>query len=117
MNLPTSAGKSLIQALLASWYTENHQEKILIIVPTTALVDQMINDFVDYRLFAHDDCLGIRGGVNSDIKAHAKDLIRITLENDSYIDLQPNDIVSLASGNQKYAKDLTEDDEISEAWL
>lgn len=51
LNLPTSAGKSLIQCLIARWYLENYNGKVLIIVPTTALVTQMRDDFVDYRLF------------------------------------------------------------------
>jgi len=43
---PTASGKSLIIYLLARWY----QEKTLIIVPTTSLVLQMTNDFVDYGM-------------------------------------------------------------------
>lgn len=69
LNLPTSAGKSLIQALLARYYVENYEGKILILVPTTALVDQMINDFVDYRLFSKDMMLGIRSGTARDSNA------------------------------------------------
>lgn len=69
LNLPTSAGKSLIQALLARYYLENYEGKVLILVPTTALVDQMINDFVDYRLFPRAACLGIRSGTKRDSDA------------------------------------------------
>ncbi|QQV89061.1 DNA helicase [Providencia phage PSTRCR_121] len=69
LNLPTSAGKSLIQALLARYYFENFEGKILILVPTTALVDQMIDDFVDYRLFPRNACLGIRAGTKKDSDA------------------------------------------------
>ncbi|ARW58163.1 RNA-DNA and DNA-DNA helicase [Serratia phage X20] len=69
LNLPTSAGKSLIQALLARYYVENYVGKILIIVPTTALVDQMIDDFCDYRLFSRHNMLGIRGGTARDSDA------------------------------------------------
>lgn len=69
LNLPTSAGKSLIQALLSDWYLDNHQDKVLVLVPTTALVDQMQADYCDYRLFQHDDLLGIRGGSAKDSKA------------------------------------------------
>ena len=70
LNLPTSAGKSLIQALLAKYYVENYEGKILIIVPTTALVDQMINDFCDYRLFKREEMLGIRAGTAKDSNAN-----------------------------------------------
>ncbi|QHJ79080.1 MAG: hypothetical protein [Caudoviricetes sp.] len=69
LNLPTSAGKSLIQALIARWYFENKEGKILMIVPTTALVDQMQDDFVDYRLFPRQALLGIRGGTKRDSNA------------------------------------------------
>ena len=69
LNLPTSAGKSLIQALLSRYYVENYEGKILILVPTTALVDQMINDFADYRLFSKQHMLGIRAGTKRDSDA------------------------------------------------
>lgn len=69
LNLPTSAGKSLIQALLARYYIENYQGKVLILVPTTTLVDQMINDFVDYRLFPRAALHGIRSGTKKDSDA------------------------------------------------
>lgn len=69
LNLPTSAGKSLIQSLISRWYFENMEGKILMIVPTTALVDQMIDDFTDYRLFDRSMLLGIRGGTKRDSNA------------------------------------------------
>ena len=62
LNLPTSAGKSLIQGLISRWCLENYTGKVLVIVPTTSLVDQMINDFADYRLFPREMMLGIRSG-------------------------------------------------------
>ncbi|ANN87385.1 DNA helicase [Shigella phage SHBML-50-1] len=68
LNLPTSAGKSLIQALLARYYLENYEGKILIIVPTTALTTQMADDFVDYRLFSHAMIKKIGGGASKDDK-------------------------------------------------
>lgn len=62
LNLPTSAGKSLIQALLSRYYLENNDGAVLIIVPTVALVTQMKEDFIDYRLFDKDDIAEMRGG-------------------------------------------------------
>ncbi|WP_157914558.1 DEAD/DEAH box helicase family protein, partial [Escherichia coli] len=52
--LPTSAGKSLIACMLSRWYLENYTGKVLIIVPTTSLVVQMRDDFIDYRLFPYE---------------------------------------------------------------
>ena len=46
---PTASGKSLIIYLMLRWYLENNDKKrILIIVPTTSLVEQLYSDFADY---------------------------------------------------------------------
>ena len=46
---PTGSGKSLIIYILARYYLEElNDRKILIIVPTTSLVEQMFNDFKNY---------------------------------------------------------------------
>tara|TARA_B100001057_G_scaffold98902_1_gene95606 strand:+ start:2156 stop:3652 length:1497 start_codon:yes stop_codon:yes gene_type:complete len=45
---PTASGKSLIIYLLAVWYAMKTEKNILILVPTTSLVEQMYTDFVDY---------------------------------------------------------------------
>lgn len=44
----TSSGKSLIIYSLIRWYQERTKGKILVLVPTTNLVDQMYSDFDDY---------------------------------------------------------------------
>ena len=45
---PTGSGKSLIIYSIIRWYLENKHKKVLIIVPTTSLVEQMYKDFADY---------------------------------------------------------------------
>ena len=45
---PTGSGKSLIIYALMRWYLENNAKMVLIIVPTTSLVEQMSGDFKDY---------------------------------------------------------------------
>ncbi len=49
---PTASGKSLIIYILVRYYMmlleEKQQDKILILVPTTSLVEQMYSDFIDY---------------------------------------------------------------------
>ena len=49
---PTASGKSLIIYILVRYYElllrEQHNDKILILVPTTSLVEQMTSDFIDY---------------------------------------------------------------------
>lgn len=66
LNLPTSAGKSLIQALIARWYLENYKGKVLIIVPTISLTSQMKCDFVDYRLFPSAAINIVGGGAKNE---------------------------------------------------
>jgi len=49
---PTASGKSLIIYILVRYYKlkikEHKNDKILILVPTTSLVEQMYSDFIDY---------------------------------------------------------------------
>ena len=49
---PTASGKSLIIYVLVRYYemllVEEQNDKILILVPTTSLVEQMYSDFIDY---------------------------------------------------------------------
>ena len=45
---PTASGKSLISYMLCRYYLDKLNEKILIIVPTTSLVEQLYKDFKDY---------------------------------------------------------------------
>lgn len=63
---PTGSGKSLIIYVLMRWYMANHDEKVLVIVPTTSLVQQMLSDFDDYSShddsFSKDDCHAIFSG-------------------------------------------------------
>jgi superfamily II DNA or RNA helicase len=45
---PTGSGKSLMIYTLMRWYLEHEQQRVLIVVPTTSLVEQMQGDFEDY---------------------------------------------------------------------
>jgi superfamily II DNA or RNA helicase len=54
---PTGSGKSLIIYALVQRYLLKHRRKdrkVLIIVPTTSLVEQMYNDFADYGMPVED---------------------------------------------------------------
>ena len=59
---PTGSGKSLIIYMCIRWYLQHHDDKVLIIVPTTSLVEQMTKDFADYS--THDD------GFDADSEVH-----------------------------------------------
>lgn len=49
---PTGSGKSLIIYMAIRWYLENHDDRVMIVVPTTSLVEQLKKDFADYS--SHD---------------------------------------------------------------
>lgn len=59
---PTGSGKSLIIYTLMRWFLQNHPENILIIVPTTSLVEQMYADFRDYGYDVESNCHRIYSG-------------------------------------------------------
>jgi superfamily II DNA or RNA helicase len=58
---PTASGKSLMIYSLVRYYV-NRGEKILLVVPTTSLVEQMYKDFVDYGWDAESYCHRIYSG-------------------------------------------------------
>ena len=58
---PTGSGKSLMIYSLVRYYTATNK-KTLIIVPTTSLVEQMVNDFNDYGWNADDHVHKIYSG-------------------------------------------------------
>ena len=63
---PTSSGKSLVAYCLMRYYLQKTKGKFLIVVPTTALVEQMYKDFADYSSangwLASDNCHIIYSG-------------------------------------------------------
>lgn len=74
---PTGSGKSFIIYMLMRWYLENRQagKKILLIVPTTSLVEQMYSDFKDYGFDVDSNCHRIYSGKD---KETDKDIIITT---------------------------------------
>jgi len=59
---PTGSGKSFIIYLMLRWFLENSEEKALIIVPTTSLVEQLFSDFTSYGYDANSHCHKIYSG-------------------------------------------------------
>ena len=51
---PTGSGKSMMIYLAMRYYLKHNDGKVLIIVPTTSLVAQMYNDFLDYSALDDD---------------------------------------------------------------
>ena len=58
---PTASGKSLMIYSLVRYYIDKH-EKILLVVPTTSLVEQMYKDFQDYGWDSDSYCHRIYAG-------------------------------------------------------
>ena len=63
---PTASGKSLIIYLAMRFFLEATDKSVLIVVPTTSLVEQMYSDFADYSQFdewnAQNNCHRIYAG-------------------------------------------------------
>jgi superfamily II DNA or RNA helicase len=59
---PTGSGKSFIIYNLMRWYLEEHDKNVLIVVPTTSLVEQMYKDFQDYNWDSEENCHIIYSG-------------------------------------------------------
>lgn len=62
---PTASGKSLMIYSIVRYFTENNKN-ILLIVPTTSLVEQMYKDFSDYGWDSERYCHKIYGGNERD---------------------------------------------------
>ena len=58
---PTASGKSLMIYSLVRYYVHKGQ-KILLVVPTTSLVEQMYKDFIEYGWDAKNHCHRIYSG-------------------------------------------------------
>ena len=65
---PTASGKSFIIYLLTR-YRMLDDQRTLIVVPTTSLVDQMASDFVEYNNGQKLDVHKIRGGADKNVDA------------------------------------------------
>ena len=65
---PTASGKSLMVYSLVRYHV-NLNRKILIVVPTTSLVEQMYKDFEEYGWMASKHCHKIYSGQEKDTKA------------------------------------------------
>jgi superfamily II DNA or RNA helicase len=61
---PTGSGKSFIAYLLIKYYMSmiDEKQKVLIIVPTTSLVEQMVSDFEDYGMITENSVHKIYSG-------------------------------------------------------
>jgi len=117
---PTSSGKSLILYIYLNWFRQNPDNKILLIVPSVALVYQMIGDYQDYKNSNEKDddapnkyCHLITAGSEKQPKHKYK----ITLEDNSSIELSKGDIVVLADGRKIKIEQLNESHEICDKWI
>lgn len=63
---PTGSGKSLIIYMTIRWILERTKGKVLVIVPTTGLVEQLCKDFKDYGFDSDNECHKIYSGKDKD---------------------------------------------------
>ena len=59
---PTGSGKSYIIYCLLRWYMDNYDKQVMIVVPTTSLVEQMYKDFEEYGFDVDKHCHRIYSG-------------------------------------------------------
>jgi superfamily II DNA or RNA helicase len=59
---PTGSGKSFIIYNTLRWIQTQTESKILVVVPTTSLVEQMYKDFADYGFDVENECHRIYSG-------------------------------------------------------
>jgi hypothetical protein len=117
---PTGSGKSLIIYLCVRWFLEHYDQKVLIVVPTTSLVEQMTKDFADYS--SQDESFDVDSEVHKIYSGKEKDLsnmneYKVELENGSVLTFTQFQKAQLKDGSWKDAFDLTENDEINDKWL
>jgi len=103
---PTSSGKSLIIYSIMRWHLE-HNRKVLLIVPTTQLCEQMYSDFEDYSSKSDwnvsDNCQKLYAGFPKEFTMNVlistwQSLIRQPVEYYSQFDVALCDEVHLAKG-------------------
>lgn len=117
----TSSGKSLIIYILSRYLQQsvNNNEKILIIVPSINLVNQMYNDFDDYAYnttwLTKENCCKIFSGKDQNILHD--EIYNIELEDGSTLYLHGNQNIKLINNNIKMVKNLTKRDIIDDNWI
>lgn len=67
---PTGSGKSLIIYMIARWMLQHTDKKVLVIVPTTSLVEQLYKDFEDYS--GLDNSFSVADSVHRIFSGHDK---------------------------------------------
>jgi superfamily II DNA or RNA helicase len=65
---PTGSGKSFIIYNLMRWYLDKYDKSVLVIVPSTSLVEQMYKDFKDYGFDVEENCHIIYSGKDKNTK-------------------------------------------------
>jgi len=108
---PTGSGKSLMIYSIVRYYAERNL-KILIVVPTTSLVEQIYKDFRDYGFDVSSHCHKIYGGNSKNPKWYY-----ITTEDGNEYRFEGNEYIKLINNTKVLVKDLKETDEIDDRWL
>jgi reverse gyrase len=112
---PTGSGKSLILYVICR-YLQDQNKKIIVVVPTTALVEQMYNDFDDYSTMndwpTAINCCKIYEGKEKDPQT-----VKITLEDGSIKYLRGSEYIKTINKGSIKAINLCEGDDIDEKVL
>ena len=107
---PTSSGKSFMIYLLLRYF---NKDRVLLIVPRTTLVEQMIGDFRDYGSTIEEEIHGVYSGREKEPL-----IVEITCADGNVYKFNGNENIKMINSNiYKLARDITENDEIDNRWL
>ena len=117
---PTGSGKSYNAYAMCRWWENILQgkKKILLVVPTTSLVEQMYSDFDDYasevKWSSEKHCHRIYSG-----KEHDGEKVIIIADNGNEYIFSGNENIRIINSNVKTikAKDITNEHEIDDVWI
>lgn len=112
---PTASGKSFMIYLIVRFLMEYVEGKILVVVPSISLVDQMVGDFTSYDPQETFDelCHKIRSGASKE----TEESYRITLEDGSQLTMPGSQLIKTINRGDISIKDLTSHDEVDDAWI
>jgi hypothetical protein len=107
----TSSGKSYMIYALVRYYVTK-KKRVLVVFPTTSLIQQMYKDWIEYGWDAEKYCHMIYSGQEKNPL-----WVYVTTEGGIRYKFNGNQTINLINNKKKLAKDLKETDEIDDRWL
>lgn len=113
---PTGSGKSLIIYTICRWLLEQGK-KILVVVPTTSLVEQMYSDFEDYSSHNGWPADKIVQKIYSGFPKEVAGVRTIFLEDGSRLTMNGSELIKTINRGVVTVRDLDANDDIDPEWV